>query len=45
MRDLFDLATEKGVRRFFATARRAGIDATPEVTSEALFDAQIRDFV
>lgn len=45
MRDLFDLATEKGVRRFFATARRAGIDATPGVTSEALFDAQIRDFV
>jgi predicted HTH transcriptional regulator len=45
MRDLFDLATEKGVRRFFATARRAGVEATPEVTSQALFDAQISDFV
>lgn len=47
MRDLFDLATEKGVRRFVTRAHAAGIPLVPGApiqTDAERFDAQLEDF-
>ena len=47
MRDLLDLATEKGVRRLLAHARRAGLAVPPDVeataTDQERFDQQLGD--
>ena len=47
MRDLLDLAIEKGVTQFLERARRVGLFATPSVESPAtdqeLFDEQLGD--
>lgn len=44
MRDLIDLATEKGIRRFLSSAQRAGLRPESEVDHEAAFDAQAKEF-
>jgi hypothetical protein len=44
MRDLIDLASEKALRRFLATANRAGLALATQETAEARFDQQIEDF-
>lgn len=47
MRDLRDLATEKGIRRFLSQVHRAGLDIAGlrQVPDDAaLFDAQRGDF-
>ena len=45
MRDLLDLAIEKGVRRFLSQAQRSGLIATPadmpQDTDDRLFDEQL----
>ena len=47
MRDLLDLATEKGVRRLLAHAQRAGLAVPPDVvttaTDQERFDQQLGD--
>ena len=47
MRDLLDLAIEKGVTQFLERARRVGLFSTPTVESPAtdqeLFDEQLGD--
>ena len=47
MRDLLDLATEKGVRRLLAQAQRAGLAVPPDVVTTAAdqerFDQQLGD--
>ena len=47
MRDLLDLAIEKGVRRLLAQAQRAGLAVPPEITvvatDQELFDEQLGD--
>ena len=47
MRDLLDLATEKGVRRLLAQAQRAGLAVPPDVattaTDQERFDQQLGD--
>lgn len=43
MRDLLDLATEKGVRSFVSTAQRAGIAIPPE-SSASPFDEELGDY-
>ncbi len=47
MRDLLDLAIEKGVRRFLAQAHRAGLTVpsagTPSTTDEEQFNEQLGD--
>ena len=47
MRDLLDLATEKGVRRFVAQARVAGLSLSGELpsTDAELFHKQLIDFI
>jgi len=46
MRDLLDLATEKGVRRFISRAHSAGLSITPpeEKSAEVLYNEQMEDF-
>ena len=47
MRDLLDLAIEKGVRRLLAQAQRVGLAVPPEITvvatDQELFDEQLGD--
>lgn len=47
MRDLLDLAVEKGIRRFLAQAQRAGLMpqllVTPAATDQERFDEQLGD--
>lgn len=44
MRDLVDLAVEKGVRRFLATTARVGLRAEPWDTAEQDYHKQSEDF-
>ena len=45
MRELLDLAIEKGVRRYLALSERVGLSTTPSAGSDAeRFDEQLRDF-
>lgn len=46
MRDLLELATEKGVRRFLRTASRAGLplDVEPSSSRTSLYDAELESF-
>ena len=47
MRDLLELATDKGVQRFLERARRVGLIAlpsvTPQPTDQELLDQQLGD--
>lgn len=40
MRELLDLSTEKGIRRFLKQAHHVGLGASPTIDDTALFDAQ-----
>jgi predicted HTH transcriptional regulator len=45
MRDLIDLATEKGVRRFLMTAARSGVQVEQDDSARRAFDDQVSDFI
>lgn len=48
MRDLLDLATQKGVRKFISQARAVGLNLTTEIsppTDKELFDKQLSDLL
>ena len=47
MRDLLDLAVEKGVRKFITQAHAAGLSVSGQrpPTDEELFESEILDFV